>query len=97
MAGLKIWPAEIGRPSTSTPICWPSSALKSPFLNSSTGVVLPKPSSVPERNFVQSALTKKNVLFLMIGPPTVAPQFLLSSGVLGSLKKPWVFSESLAR
>jgi hypothetical protein len=90
VAGLKIWPPKIGRPRTSVPIrLLVSSALKSPALNASTGVVLPKPSSVPERKRVQSALMKKNVLFLMMGPPSVAPQFLLSSGVFGSLKKPF--------
>jgi hypothetical protein len=32
------------------PICAPvSSALKSPFLNASIGVVLPKPATVPDR------------------------------------------------
>jgi hypothetical protein len=87
VAGLKIWPSKTGRPSASVPIWRPvRRALKSPVLNASMGVVLPKPSSVPERKRVQSALTKKNVLFLMMGPPTVAPQFLLSRGLLGSLK-----------
>ena len=74
VAGLKIWPPKIGRPRTSVPIrLLVRSALKSPPLNASMGVVLPKPSSVPERKRVQSALRKKNVLFLMMGPPIVAP------------------------
>jgi hypothetical protein len=43
----------MGRPSTSTPIWLPvSSALKSPALNASVGVVLPKPGSTPERILV---------------------------------------------
>ena len=48
--GSKICPPMIGRPRASTPICCPvSNALKSPFLNESIGVVLPKPATVPER------------------------------------------------
>ena len=63
VAGLKIWPPKIGRPSASVPIWLPvSSALKSPLLKASIGVVLPKPGSTPERNRVQSRLVKKNVL-----------------------------------
>jgi hypothetical protein len=72
------------------------SALKSPVRNASMGTVLPKPASVPERIRVTSRLTKKNVLFLMTGPPTVAPKFRLSSGVLGSWKKPSELSLSWA-
>ena len=48
--GSKICPPKSGRPSTSVPIWFPvSSALKSPFLNASIGVVLPKPATVPDR------------------------------------------------
>ena len=95
--GLKIWPARMGRPSASVPICPPRSWLKSPFLNAGIGVVLPKPSRVPERNRVQSTLTKKCVLFLMMGPPSVNPQLLLSSGGLGPPKKPFVLRPSPAK
>ena len=46
VAGSKIWPWKMGRPSASVPICLPvSSALKSPALKASIGVVLPKPAT----------------------------------------------------
>ena len=78
----------MGRPSASTPICLPvRSALKSPALKASMGVVLPKPSRVPERNRVQSALTKKNVLFLMMGPPSGDPPVLVVQRGLGQLEE----------
>ena len=50
VCGSKICPWKIGRPSASVPIWLPvSSAPKSPALNASMGVVLPKPAIVPER------------------------------------------------
>ena len=52
-AGLKICPAKIGRPSdVHADLLTVSSALKSPALNASVGVVLPKPGSTPLRSRV---------------------------------------------
>ena len=84
VAGLKIWPSKMGRPSASdADLLAGQERAEVAGLERVDGRRVAEALSVPERKRVQSALTKKNVLFLMMGPPSVAPQFLLSSGVFG--------------
>ena len=98
VAGLKISPVYMGRPSTSFPTTSvvSRSAEKSPCKKPGRGLVLPKLGKVPWLKCRISRLVKKKVwclrpsytLGIATGPPTANPQFSLRSGALSAISSP---------